>query len=297
MQPDKEELVQAVAEGLRGPELAEKFGVSRSVIYKCCKAYGIKLKIGANGEKLSKRMANRVDLSEEAKSFLDGELLGDSSLAARCPYSARIVRSCKHREALEWFAEELAGYGIEQSGCIFRNEHARKGTVVVVWVYKSRNYRELAAWRERFYPAGKKRVPRDVRLDPISLRQWYIGDGMIWNMKGCSSKIQLCTDAFPEQDVLFLVDELKKLGFKTSYYRGRNRIIISSKSVKDFLDYIGPCPEPLEPFYGHKWRPRFLGKFFFADGTPKRKSEGLNSVRRKILELPLFLQDSLGEEG
>ena len=268
MRPDKEELAQAVAEGLRGPELAERFGVSRSIIYKCCKAYGIKLKIGANGEKLSKRMANRVDLSEEAKSFLDGELLGDSNLAAQCPYSARIVRSCKYKEALEWFANELKRYGIEQSGCIFRNEHIRKGSVVVVWVYKSRYYQELAAWRKRFYPEGKKRVPPDIRLNPISLRQWYIGDGEIWNVRGCSSKIQLCTDSFPKEDVLFLVARLKDLGFRASYYKSRNRIIINAKSVKDFLDFIGPCPKRLESFYGHKWRPCFLGKFSFLTARP-----------------------------
>ncbi|RLC82234.1 MAG: hypothetical protein DRJ03_19355 [Chloroflexi bacterium] len=149
MRPDKEELARAVAEGLRGPELAERFGVSRSVIYKCCKAYGIKLKIGANGEKLSKRKAKHVDLSEEAKSFLDGELLGDSSIEAKCPYSGRLTRSCKHKEVLEWFAGALARYGVEQSGCLFRNKHVRRGTVVVVWIYKSRHYQELADWRKR----------------------------------------------------------------------------------------------------------------------------------------------------
>jgi len=292
MRPNREELFQAVAEGLRGPELAERFEVSKSTIYRWCSTYGIKLKMGANGEKLSKRKANHVALSEEAKSFLDGELLGDSGLAAQCPYSARIVRSCKYKEVLEWFAKELARYGIEQSGCIFRNEHVRKGNVIVVWIYKSRYYQELAAWRERFYPERKKRVPQDIRLDPVSLRQWYIGDGTIWNVKGNSSRIQLCTDAFPRQDVLFLADELSKLGFKVSYYKSRNRIIISAKSVKDFLDFIGPCPEQLEPFYGHKWKPRFLSKYFFANGAlkPGKKNRLPDS---KTLELPFPSGDSL----
>jgi len=286
MRLDKEELVQAVTEGLRGPELAERFGVSKSTIYRWCSTYGIKLKMGANGEKLSKRKANHVDLSEEAKSFLDGELLGDSGIEAKCPYSGRLTRSCKHKEVLEWFARELARYGLEQSGHMVRNQHMRKGTVVVVWIYKSRHYREFADWR------GKKRVPLDVRLDPISLRQWYIGDGMLWNLKGNSSKIQLCTDSFPRQDVLFLINELGKLGFRTSYYKSRNRIIISAKSVKDFLDFIGPCPEQLKPFYGHKWEPRFLSKYFFANGAlkPGKKHRLPDS---KILELPFPSGDSL----
>lgn len=244
--------------------------------------------MGANGEKLSKRKANHVDLSEEAKSFLDGELLGDSGLEAKCPYSARLTRSCKYKEVLEWFSRELERYGVEQSGHIFRNQHVRKGNVIVVWIYKSKFYQELAEWRKRFFPEGKKRVPVDVRLDPISLRQWYIGDGTLWTCKSNSSRIQLCTDSFPEEDVRFLVTKLKELGFRASYYGSRNRVIINSRSVKDFFDYIGPLPKPLRPFYEHKWKPRFLSEFFLADGTPKNRSrirDGQHSG--KILELPL----------
>ena len=158
----------------------------------------------------------------------------------------------------------------------------------MVWIYKSKFYQELAEWRERFFPKRRKRVPVDVRLDPISLRQWYIGDGTLWTCKGTSSRIQLCTDSFPEEDVRFLVAKLKELGFRASYYGSRNRVIINSRSVKDFFDYIGPLPKPLRPFYEHKWKPRFLPEFFLADGTPKNRLKiGDGRCGGKILELPL----------
>ena len=83
---------------------------------------------------------------------------------------------------------------------------------------------------------------------------WYIDDGTLAPFSR-SSQIVLCTDSFPKDDVLFLIDKLHDVGFSVRYYASRNRIRLNSGSVRDFLDYIGEPIGIVEECYGYKWNP------------------------------------------
>lgn len=105
--------------------------------------------------------------------------------------------------------------------------------------------------RKKWYPKGKKIVPKDIVLTPLTIRQWYIGDGCLYRPpKNGRPRITLHTTGFPMLDVKWLIERLIKLGFKTTYQPHNNSIYISVYSVKDFLNYIGPCP--VED-YQYKW--------------------------------------------
>lgn len=73
--------------------------------------------------------------------------------------------------------------------------------------FESRSLPELLPWRQRWYPEGKKRVPRDLVLDPLKLAIWFADDGSIMPVSPTSPsrlQLKLSTHGFPEEDVRFL---------------------------------------------------------------------------------------------
>ena len=190
------------------------------------------------------RLAGRCHLSNEALEWINGELLGDGSLACyTC--SGRFKYSSKHLEYINYISDTLAQFGIMQAGKIYR-----RVTCAVCYHYASLSYIDLfdvwAAW----YACGSKQIPKDLKLTPVVCRQWYIGDGYLHKRSSGRPSILMSTQGFPVIDVLWLVSELKQLGFFVIYRLHNNTIRISTKSTKDFLSYIGECPVEC---YKYKW--------------------------------------------
>jgi len=103
---------------------------------------------------------------------------------------------------------------------------------------------------KQWYPNGKKIVPKNIELTPLTCRQWYIGDGSLGYEKNGKAHITLYTIGFIVSDVEWLKKQLIKLGFKATRQPSNNSIGISVSSVKDFLEYIGDCPVE---HYQYKW--------------------------------------------
>ena len=188
--------------------------------------------------------AGHCHLSNAMLEWLNGELLGDGHLCSfTC--SARFQYSSKYLEYINYVSDTLAQFGIIQSGKI-----QRRVTSVISYNYKSRSYTDLfdvwAAW----YMYGNKQIPKDLELTPIVCRQWYIGDGCLKKSTAGTPYIVIGTCGFPVWDVLWLVTELRHLGFITTYYPSSNYLSISTSSTKDFLNYIGKCPVEC---YKYKW--------------------------------------------
>lgn len=100
----------------------------------------------------------------------------------------------------------------------------------------------FAEFRKKYYKNGKKSIDRNdiSKIDDFALTVWYLDDGNLWkSSKGNWYRIMLSTNSFEKEEVLFLMELLrKKWGFSTSYYKSRNTIIINSISVNDFLKTV-----------------------------------------------------------
>lgn len=192
--------------------------------------------------------ANHCDLSKEARQWIDGELLGDGCLRATSKYSARFTYSSKYLEYVQYVSNTLKLFGIKKTGKIYKKYNKKFDC----YSYKcnSLSYEELLPIRNRWYPEGKKIIPRDLKLTPLMLRQEYIGDGCLHHLKKGRPHITLYTNGFPVSDVEWLVKQLNKLGFKSTRQPSENAIGISAKSTKDFLNYIGKSPVKC---YDYKW--------------------------------------------
>ena len=201
----------------------------------------------SNSEAQHLRLAKHCKLSKNAIEWINGELLGDGCLY-KTSYSSGFTYSSKYKEYIEYVSNTLNYFGIEQVGKIRHLEKDNHNA----YYYCSRCYPELMPMREQWYPNGKKIIPRDIKLTPLTLRQHYIGDGSLQHSKkkNHSPLVVLWTCGFTIPDVEWLVKQIIKLGIKATRGASKNRIIISTYSTKDFLKYIGNCPVKC---YQYKW--------------------------------------------
>jgi len=208
----------------------------------------LKILIRSRGEGCHLTQGNHCILSQEAKEWLDGELLGDGCIISRHKYSAYFAYGSQYLEYAQYVSDILKSFGIKQSGKI-RKQYQKKGNSHG-YSYVSRDYEELLPIRKRWYPEGKKIIPRDLKLTPLTLRQEYIGDGYLGHPKNRKPYIELATNGFSILDIEWLVKQLNNLGFKATQRYSSNTIRISAHFTKAFLDYIGKCPVEC---YQYKW--------------------------------------------
>jgi len=219
-------------------QISKLIKVNDETIRKWLWKFNISVRSRDEGIHLAK--ANHCNLSQEAKEWIDGELLGDGCLYSQSKYSAKFQYSSKYLEYIQYVSDTLKSFGIQQSGKIRKNYSGYAHNEA--YCYSSLNYPELLSIRKRWYPKGKKIIPKDLELTPLLLRQEHIGDGCLKHPKNGNPYIQLATCGFLINDVEWLILQLNKLGFKSTRQPNNNTIYISTYSTKDFLDYIGKCP-------------------------------------------------------
>lgn len=120
---------------------------------------------------LSYDRGNHIILSNTLREYLDGLLLGDGCIVfkrGRSPYYTHVD---KHRNYIVWLRKRLKTLGLPYVGSIYKREEY--GT----YYFCSNSAIELKDMRERWYPNGKKKIPSDLEITPIILKNWYVGDG------------------------------------------------------------------------------------------------------------------------
>lgn len=208
--------------------------------------------------------SNHVYVSNEALEFLNGSLLGDGHLELQ-RMSVAVTYSSKYEGYLKWISKKSAQFGIEQGGAINKYEGwamfpGGKKHYGTFFLYCSRHYVELKKLQSKWYrPATQeerekgrkffKIVPPDLELTPLTCQQWYLDDGKI-SRRG--KDIGFSTQGFLDDEILFLISLLARLGLKTTTNKNRE-IYMSRMSKRDFFDFIGPCPQEIKSIYGYKW--------------------------------------------
>lgn len=99
--------------------------------------------------------------------------------------------------------------------------------------------------RKKWYISGKKIIPNNLELTPLTCYHWYLGDGNL----ACSNKklykfnIYLHTQGFSFKDVEKLKDGLEKkiIGIKAKIYKNKKNqpiICLIGKNALLFLNYL-----------------------------------------------------------
>ena len=148
---------------------------------------------------------------------------------------------------------------------------------------------QLHALYTKWYPQGKKVVPRDITFTPTVLLHWYLGDGNIDRQR-----ITLHTEGFSKEEVEFLVQRLKEdVGLEQPkvheyhqrragkvYYQIR---IYRKKDVDHFLEWIQKA-DPLSLKAGQESMPWKFSRELTKTAFLQKKTAGKMrlSVEEKV---------------
>jgi len=179
-------------------------------------------------------------LSSAQHAILIGSLLGDGTLrkqGTRTNALLEVNHANAFSEYVDWKWQNFREF-------VLTPPKARKGNGKrVAYRFTTRSLSIFTDYYNWFYHQGKKRVPGNLSIEPLSLAVWFMDDGT--NIR---SAFYLNTQQFTVQDQLFLKGILKqKFGLNSALNRDKNyfRLRITSGSTKKMINiikrHILPC--------------------------------------------------------
>lgn len=173
-----------------------------------------------------------VSFLKQSVDFIDGFLLGDGHISK---HNCHISWSLKYQEFSEFIENKLNQYLPKSSRRFVKDARFKNGGSFSTRG-NTKCHPDFKQQRARWYPQGKKNVPKDVSLSPESVLIWYLGDG-----SAKKYSVTLCTNGFTQECVRFLIKRLSLIGIPSKMLLNNQQpiIVISSSVTKLFFDYIG----------------------------------------------------------
>jgi len=181
-----------------------------------------------------------LTMTERQKQLLEGMLLGDAHLERqKGALSARlkVEHSVRQSAFVDWkFSEWRQWVRTPPRERIRQN---RLGTVSTNREFTTLSHVEFEEFRLRFYRDGRKVVPSDLELTPVSMAVWFMDDGS--RKSNQCRGLYLNTQSFSISEVSQLRSLMRSaVGVETSVRRQSDglQIYIPSPSVTDLIAYI-----------------------------------------------------------
>lgn len=176
-------------------------------------------------------------LTERQKAIIVGSLLGDGTMRCKTNALLEINHSIKQRDYVEWKFNEL-------KDMVSTRPHKRFGNAGrIAYRFTTRSLPELTEIYRKFYVSGKKVIPDNLIIHPLSLAVWFMDDG-------CKSyrAIYLNTQKFSvtEQNELTLLLK-QQFSIKATLNKDKQyyRLRIAVSSVGKFIERIKPYLLPM----------------------------------------------------
>jgi hypothetical protein len=197
---------------------------------------------------------SKVYMTENLLEWVDGLMLGDGYINFKKPlYTTsrfRIDSSSKEwviyalSKFLDYKPSEPKVYSKISEKC--PNE---------IWMATTLTHPDITTQARRWYSGSNqtKKIPVDVRITPISVMLWYLGDGSFhYEPDGNMSILRLATCAFDKVDLeTIVIPKLKAHKIDCYVDDYKNDIHIRAESIKDFFNFIG-WKSPIS-CYDHKF--------------------------------------------
>jgi len=230
---DHQALTEAYLSGESASSIARRLGCSTWNVLNRLKKTGVLVR--SSKEQNARYLGDREHRADWdlVSQVLEGVLLGDGSLDPKG--SLRLEQGRVRLGWLDSLTVLLVEHGCEsaiipvppRSKCLGdRVIHGRGGRLLYTPCYS-----EFKTQRARWYPRGVKIVPSDLVLTPLSVAQWFAGDGT-YDRQG---QLFFCTDGFSEGCVSRLSEKLGSLGVRTvvresSVRPGQFKIAVNTKA-------------------------------------------------------------------
>jgi 16S rRNA G966 N2-methylase RsmD len=232
------------------PEIEKSFKktydieTTNTVIYLLLKEFNIEIRSISDSVSMAVRsMDYEKNILEEGSvemQVIDGLLLSDGYISSSKDQKYhRFSLASSQKEFISYCRDKLLKLNPSE---IMGGEHGysnEKGYEKVMHAFSTAFHPDFTKQRVRWYIDGKKLVPKDIKLTPLSLKLWYYGDGTLINNRISNScVVRLSTDGFTQEDVEFLIEQLKTLfGIKSKNANGRIRLL--TESIPSFFNCIG----------------------------------------------------------
>jgi hypothetical protein len=188
--------------------------------------------------------------NEKQKELIFASLLGDASLDRFGRLKMKLKKTSEEyllevKTELHPFTTNEIMYEVSHKptrvkGKISNNIEDWNGEWCEACLFYTPGFPYFKSLRKKWYPKGKKIVPRDLKVTPYILGHWFCQDGH--NSQPRKSCI-LCTNSFTKNDVDFLIDEIElvtKIKPTIAYHKNKPIISFGARQYHDFLEIIKP---------------------------------------------------------
>lgn len=226
-----------------GVETAKHFNISKAVVSKYARMYGIPRRSFRHKELPTELTARQLEI-------INGSMLGDGCLedVDTDKSNSRFIEKhgMEQYEYLQWKCDELKPFTTEVKLGIDK-AHTIDGKFVPEKKFcKIQTCRHplFTNMEHKWYDAARtKRVPGDIKLTSLVMAVWFLDDG--YNCEG--QNLTIYTNGFLLDDAEYLSLKLKKAGIKKCHVRqnqesrgSKPEIYIEKSSCVDFLEMIKP---------------------------------------------------------
>ncbi len=209
-------------------------------------------KLIRNGSlKIKKIIDLPKNLSLIQKEIITGLLLGDGCLFKnfgsknkKLNLNAKpmlsIVRQIRDIEYLRYnfsFLKDFCSYNDVKESKVFDK---RTNKFYFNCKFSTRSFLGFEEFYKKWYPNGKKIVPKDLELTPLICAIWFCDDGCI-SIKNNRLRLKLSTHGFPRENTIWLAEKLSNMfneNFSIGTDDGNSFIITSDSGSKAFVRYI-----------------------------------------------------------
>lgn len=172
-------------------------------------------------------------LTEEQRSILIGTLLGDGTLRKKTNTLLEINHSSKQKEYVFWLYSKFRE-------CVNTCPKIRiNGPNRSSYRFTTRSIPALNEYYKDFYGTkGRKIVPKNLKLDSLSLAVWFMDDG-----SRSRNAVYLNTQQFTLSDQESLINLLEEtFNFRVTLNKDKSyfRLRLSCNSTKSFRNLVSP---------------------------------------------------------
>lgn len=174
-------------------------------------------------------------LSKIQKQLILGCVLGDGYMRKKTNAHLQITHSIKQKEYVDWKYQILKNL-VKGTPKVYKGNAGRVG-----YRFFTKNLPQITYFYNRFYQNGKKIVPKDIKISPLTLAVWYMDDGSKSRHAGYINCQQF--DSVSQKNML---NALNNLNLKVSFNKDKiyTRIYISSLSMPLLVHLIKPFIVP-----------------------------------------------------
>lgn len=178
------------------------------------------------------RTKNHFKITKECKNYIDGLLLSDGSIPkGKLDWSYRFNQrfARKYKEWAIQIHKQFNKFKIKNTISNGKTYDKRTNKIYFWTHLQTLHYPEFNSFRQRWYINNQKEVPKNIEINPVILKNWFLGDGSARNINKNGADLKLATDKFSQQSLNLLIKKLQQRGY--NFHQSQNRLLLYKKDT------------------------------------------------------------------